>query len=211
VTHIPGWQLAWHTRGERAWRKLRAAPPQVVLLERTLPDGCGLEWLRRCKRRWPEVSVIILTTQGCAKTLWAALQAGAHGYWVKNANAAGLVKQLREAPAGKAIFCDQAARLLLEAFALLRQRTENQWGLTRREEEVVTALSRRLSNKEIACELGLSPATVHAHLDRIFKKLNVHTRAEAMQKFSKYLSGGEIAGRDLYQRIRPFLDHQEYC
>jgi DNA-binding NarL/FixJ family response regulator len=187
--HIPDWQLDWHTHGELAWPKLRATPPQLVLLERTLPDGCGFEWLRRCKRHWPEIPVVILTTQGCGKTLWEVMRAGAHGYWVKDGNAAGLVKQLRAVQAGKALLCDQAARLLLEAFAM-KQRPATQWGLTRREEEVVAALCRKLSNKEIACELGLSAATVHAHLDRIFKKLNVHNRAEAMQKFSQHLSGG---------------------
>jgi DNA-binding NarL/FixJ family response regulator len=212
----PDWQVELHTHGEPAWQALRATPPQLVLVERTLPDGCGLEWLRRCKREFPELPVVILTTQGCVKSLWAALQAGALGYWVKAA--AGdevmkeLVQQMRKVLNGKLALCDQAERLLPQAFALTRQRTENQWGLSRREEEIMAALCRKLSNKDIASELGLSPATVHAHLDRIFKKLNVHNRAEAMQKFSKHISGGgKIAGRDLYQRIRPFLDHLKDC
>jgi len=111
AAHAPGWQLDLHTHGELAWRKLRATPPQLVLLERTLPDGCGLEWLRRCKRQWSEVPVVILTAQNCAKSLWDALLAGAHGYWVKGGDATDLVKQLREVLAGKPAFCDQAERL----------------------------------------------------------------------------------------------------
>lgn len=61
---------------------------------------------------------------------------------------------------------------------------------TRREEEVLAALCRQLSNKEIASALGLSPATVHAHLNRIFKKMNVPNRTAAKQIFSKFLSWG---------------------
>jgi DNA-binding NarL/FixJ family response regulator len=189
-----GWQLDWHTHGELAWQKLRATPPQVVLLERTLPDGCGLEWLRRSKREFPELPVVILTTQGCAKSLWTALQAGAHGYWVKGG--AGdvvmkeLVQQMRKVLSGKLALCEQAERLLPQAFALTRQRTENQWGLSRREEEVLAALCRRLSNKDIASELGLSPATVHAHLDRIFLRNSTCIIARKRCRFSKHLSGG---------------------
>jgi DNA-binding NarL/FixJ family response regulator len=199
AAHEPDWQLDPHTHGTSAWRAVRAAPPQLVLLERTLPDGCGLEWLRRCQRQWPDLPVVMLTTQNCVKTLWAAMAAGAHGYWVKGGDDSGLVGQLRNVLAGKPAFCDQAERLLLQAFALMRQRAVNQWGLSPREEEVLAALCRQLSNKEIASALRLSPATVHAHLNRIFKKMNVANRTAAIQKCSKHLGGGgggKNAGRD---------------
>ncbi len=131
---------------------------------------------------------------------------------MKRDNTADLVKQLRKVLSGKLVLCEEAERLLLEGFAGLRQRPVKQWGLSRREEEIMTALCRQLSNKEIANTLGLSSATVHVHLDRIFKKLNVHNRTAAMQKFSNHLlgGGGKNARRD-FNRIRPFLDHLENC
>ena len=181
------WRLDTHTHGTPAWAALRAAPPHLILLERTLPDGCGLEWLRRSKRLFPELPIVILTAQGCAKTMWDTLLAGAHGYWVKGGDAADLVNQLPKVLAGQMALCHQSERLLPQAFAMMQQHTVNQWGLSRREEEIMAALCRNFTDKEIASALGLSSATVHAHLSHIFKKLNVHDRTAATQKFSKHL------------------------
>ncbi len=190
VVYEPDWQLAAHTHGEPAWQRLRAVPPQLVLLAQTLPDGCGIEWLRRCKRQLPELPVVILTTQGGGKRLLDALRAGANGYWVKCGDASDLVKQLRKVLAGRIVLCAVAEHLLPLAFAGLRQTGVAQWGLSSREGEILSALDRQLTNKEIARALGLASATVHAHLDRIFKKLDVHDRHAAKMKYSQHLLGG---------------------
>ena len=124
----PDWQLDTYTHGTPAWPALRANPPQLVLLAQTLPDGCGMEYLRRCKRRLPALPVVILTTPGGANTPLDALVAGAHGYWMKRADAAGLVTQLRKVLAGQIVMCAEAERLLPLAFAALRQRTLGLWG-----------------------------------------------------------------------------------
>jgi len=179
----PKWRLDPHTHGTPAWAALRAAPPHLILLERTLPDGCGLEWLRRSKRQFPELPIIILTTQGCAETLWAALLAGAHGYWVKGGDAADLVNQLPKVLAGQMALCHQSERLLPQAFAMMQPRTVNQWGLSWREDEVMAALCARQTEKEIGLGLGIETGTVHAHLVRIYKKMAVHDRASAIQNY----------------------------
>src|SRR5678815_5491171 len=101
ATTEPGWQLDAYTRGDNAWQALQPNPPELMLLARTLPDGCGLEWLRRCKRQWPSVPVVILTNQGCVQTLWAVLLAGAQGYYVKGGQGTNLVTQLRRVLEGK--------------------------------------------------------------------------------------------------------------
>lgn len=191
ATHEPDWQLDLHTHGEPAWRALRESPPHVVLLERALPDGCGLEWLRRCKRQMPELPVVILTTQDCAKTLWAALISGAQGYCVKGDDGDGLVTQLRRVLTGKLALCDKAERLLPQAFALIRQSKSNEWGLTRREKEVMQCICRNLSDKEVAAALGISDETVHVHLRHAFKKLGVHDRQTGKREFSKKWLGGK--------------------
>jgi len=190
ATHAPDWQLDSHTHGATAWQLLRATPPQLILLERTLPDGCGLEWLRRCTRQMPAVPVVMLTTQNCAQTLWAAMVAGAQGYWVKGGDTTDLVKQLREALDGKPAFCDQAQRLLLPAFALMRPRGGNQWGLSRREEEVMQCLCENKTEKDIGVELRIETGTVHTHLMKIYKKLAVHDRASAIRIYLAAMWGG---------------------
>ena len=129
----------------------------------------------------------LLKTFSSLSPLWAALLAGAHGYWVKGGDAADLVNQLPKVLAGQMALCHQSERLLPQAFAMMQQHTVNQWGLSRREEEIMAALCRNFTDKEIASALGLSSATVHAHLSHIFKKLNVHDRTAATQKFSKHL------------------------
>ena len=190
----PDWQLDVHTHGSTAWPALRAAPPQLVLIERTLPDGCGLEWLRRCQSQMPGLAVVMLTTQGCAKTLLAALLAGAQGYWVKSGDAVGLVERLRSVLAGKLSLCDQAERLLPQAFALLRQRAVDQLGLSQREEEIILCLREHKSDKEIGTALSIEAGTVHAHLMRIYAKLHVHDRASAIHKYLAAIHGRVTGG-----------------
>lgn len=190
AAHEPAWQLDQYTHGESAWPALQASPPQLVLLERTLPDGCGLEWLRRCKRQMPAVPVVMLTTQNCAKTLWDALAAGAHGYCVKGGDDAGLVVQMGKALAGQMALCDQSERLLQEAFALMRQSGETV-GLSRREHEIMVSLCQKHSDKAIAVALGISDETVHVHLHNAFNKLGVHDRKAAVMKFLKSFPGGK--------------------
>jgi len=192
-THLaanePDWQLDAHTHGEMAFPTLRAAPPQLVLLERTLPDGCGLEWLRRCKREFPQLPTIIVTTQGDAKTLLTALLAGARGYYVKFGDGTDLVKHLRKVLAGKLALCDQAERLLPAAFALMRPRGVNQWGLSRREQEIMHCLCEQKTEKEISRELGIETGTVHVHLMKIYKKLDAHNRALAIRTYLAAIHG----------------------
>jgi two-component system nitrate/nitrite response regulator NarL len=194
TAHEPDWQLVAYTQGGVALAALPAASPQLVLLERTLPDGCGLEWLRRCQSQMPGLPVVILSPENCAKTLLAALLAGARGYWVKSRDVGALVERLRGVLAGKLGLCDQAEHLLPQAFALLRQRTENQWGLSWREHEIMTSLCRHGTDKEVAKDLGIAAATVHVHLRNTFKKLGVHGRNAAVAKFLLMFPGGGGGG-----------------
>jgi DNA-binding CsgD family transcriptional regulator len=79
--------------------------------------------------------------------------------------------------------CAEAERLLPKAFARLDQ--GNPWGLSRREEELMLCLCRKLADKEVAAALGISDETVHVHLRHAFKKLGVHDRQSAIQEFTK--------------------------
>jgi DNA-binding NarL/FixJ family response regulator len=123
------WHVTSYHNGLDALKGVAGAPPQVVSMDIGMPEMNGIECAHVLKLKHPGLPVVLLTTQSCPKTLWAAMAAGAPGYWVKGGDAAGLVKQVCKLLAGEAAFCDQAERLLPEAFAGLRQRTVNQWGL----------------------------------------------------------------------------------
>ena len=108
---------------------------------------------------------------------------------VKNSARSGLVPLLNKAMNGGLALCANAESLLLQAM----QRTHPappEWGLTQREEEVLLCLCRERSNKAMATVLGLSERTVHVHLAAIYKKLNVHDRNSAIQKFTTKWSWG---------------------
>ena len=153
----PVWCFDAFTCGNEALKAMQAAPPQVVLLEQTLPGGCGIDYTRRFKTHLPDLPVVIFTAHGKPENLMSALLAGARGYVVKNGSLTGLVPQLQKAMSGRLALCEQAERLLPEAFARLGQ--GNPWGLTHREQEAMLWLCRHKSDKEISAAMGLATST----------------------------------------------------
>jgi len=179
----PGWRLdAYHT-STGALKGMASSPPNIVLLEQTLPDGCGFQCARQLKTRCPELSVVIHAAQGCSEKLLQALAVGAMGYVVKNDGVAmaELVPHLRKAMERRFTMCAYAERLLPQTFAGFGQ--GNPWGLTHKQREVMLWLCQNKSEKEISTIMGLAIATVHTHLIHSFKKLGVHNRKAAVEKY----------------------------
>lgn len=204
------WQVTAYHNGADALKGVAAAPPQVVLMAQTLPDGCGILWAGRLKARHNELPVVIHTKQGSPEKLFRALSLGALGYVVKNGAELDWAHHLQQAMQGRFTMCGQTARLLPQLFAGLQPAWEH-WHLSRREREVMACLCRNLSDKEIATGLGVSDETVHGHLRNTFHKLGVHDRKAAVEKFTqKWLGGGKMAGRDFHE-TDPFLTLLEYC
>lgn len=152
--------------------------PDVILMDLRMPGMDGLQSLEIIHSRWPEIAVVILTTYNEDDLMLRGLRAGARGYLLKDTNRQMLFNSLRAAARGEALFLPEViARVLNQPPA--ERRIENSV-LTERELEVLQAAARGERSKEIALHLGIAERTVKAHLDSIYKKLDVDSRAAAV-------------------------------
>jgi DNA-binding NarL/FixJ family response regulator len=129
----------------------------------------------------PHVAVVVLTMADDDAAVFDALRAGARGYLVKGASRAELVRAIRGAAAGEAIFGPAIARRLMTFFATSPTHAPTAFPeLTDREREVLALIARGLSNQQIVDRLVVSPKTIRNHVSNIFSKLQVRDRAEAI-------------------------------
>jgi DNA-binding NarL/FixJ family response regulator len=150
--------------------------PDVVLLDMVMPDGDGLEALRRIRAGAGSPRVVMLTSFPADERVVEAMRAGAAGYLLKDAQPSELLAAIRSAHAGGApLHPDAAARVLGE----LRRPQTTAPELTARERDVLTLVARGMANKAIARELSLSEKTVKTHVSAILRKLDVTDRTQA--------------------------------
>jgi DNA-binding NarL/FixJ family response regulator len=170
---------------EAALEGLPAVKPQVVLMDINLPGMSGVECVRKLKQVLPETLVVMLTAYEDTENIFNALAAGAAGYLLKRAPRAELLDAIREVCRGGSPMTPHIARKVVLSFqkpVATAQPTEN---LSQREQEVLDCLSQGFLYKEIAEKLGISYETVHTYIRRIYEKLQVRTRTEAVAKFLK--------------------------
>lgn len=154
--------------------------PDVVVIDIGMPVINGVEATRVIKERLPEVGVLVLTVHDDDPYVYAILEAGAAGYLLKDVHGAEVVEAVRSVRAGEAVLHPAIARKVLRRFSATGSSQANYAPLTARELEVLRLAARGLSNKQIGSELGLSARTVQVHLGRIFHKLRVASRTEAV-------------------------------
>ncbi len=160
--------------GVAAAERLR---PDVVLMDLVMPRLDGVGAMRLLRERLPGVRVIVLTSFADDERLLPAVQAGAAGYLLKNAQPQELARAIRAAHAGEALLDPSVAARLLESIAQPAARAPDP--LTRREREVLELIGRGLSNKRIARELGIAEKTVKTHVGHVLAKLGVTDRTQA--------------------------------
>src|SRR3990170_2939180 len=165
--------------GKEAIARVQELHPDLVLMDVRMDGMDGVEATRRLRDLAPGVAVLILTCFGEDEILLRAVEAGAHGFLVKDASAAEVVDAIRRVASGESLVTPALLRRLLGAFSQ-RQRDQREptSDLTAREIQVLKALGRGLSNDEIAKELVISERTVKTHLTRVFSKLQVTGRAQ---------------------------------
>lgn len=164
---------------------VRAARPELVVLDLGLPDASGVTALARIVGELPETRVLVLTMFDDDGTVREALRMGAAGYLVKDAGPARIVAALRALAEGATVLGPR----LGGAAALVAEPAEDRHGFTRRERDIADLLARGLPNRVIAERLGLAGKTVANNVSSILAKLGVADRIEAARVLRE--SGGE--------------------
>ncbi len=172
--------------GEEAVRQLPAAAPDVVLMDLEMPGMKGHEATARLLEKMPDLDVLVLTVHDDTERIFQALRAGACGYLLKRTPAAGILAAIREAHRGGAPMTGAIARKILTAFhkpAPAAASAPADEHLSQREQSILHLLAQGQSNKEIAEHLKLAVETVCWNLKRIYRKLHVQSRTQAMLKY----------------------------
>jgi DNA-binding NarL/FixJ family response regulator len=175
--------VASYASAEAALSDIAAQEPDVVLMDINLPKMDGVECVRRLKALLPKVQVLMLTMYEDNERLFNSILAGADGYLLKRTVPGQLVEAIREVQAGGSPMTPQIARRVFQHFrheSTPRPEIEN---LTPREKEVLEHLVRGNQFKQIADALGISLDGVRFHVRKIYEKLHVHSRGDAVVKF----------------------------
>jgi DNA-binding NarL/FixJ family response regulator len=170
---------------EAALEGLPSVKPEVVLMDINLPGMNGVECVRQLKQRAVPTLVVMLTVYEDTENIFNALAAGASGYLLKRTKAAELIAAIREVHTGGSPMTTHIARKVIQSFQRSGPSSSPAENLSQREQEVLECLSQGFLYKEIAEKLGISYETVHTYIRRIYEKLQVRTRTEAVAKFLK--------------------------
>ncbi len=171
------------TLGE-ARSALGEAAPRVLLTDLKLPDGHGVELIREVRQRFPDTEIMVISALGDEESVISAITVGATGYLLKDAFPTDIATTVRDLVAGHSPISASIARFIV-------RRTQNSAEpppgpalntarLTPREIDILWGIAKGFSYAEIASHLGLSRQTVPGHIKNIYRKLEVHTRSEAV-------------------------------
>jgi DNA-binding NarL/FixJ family response regulator len=168
--------------GAEAINRALELEPDVILMDLHMSEINGIEAARQILRAQPRIGVLALTMLEDDDTVFAAMRAGAHGYLLKGADEAEVLRAIHAVAHGEAIFSPAIAGRLIQFFANARPVPPAHLfpELTDREREILGMIAHGKSNAEIAEELTLSPKTVSNHVSNIFAKLQVVDRAQAV-------------------------------
>ena len=184
ITRAEGFQcLSHYANAEDALEGLPRDRPEVVLMDINLPGMNGVECVRKLKQQLPAVLVVMLTVYEDTENIFNALAAGATGYLLKRTPRAELLAALEEVRRGGSPMTAHIARKVVQSFQQPASSANPTESLSQREQEVLDCLSQGFLYKEIAEKLGISYETVHTYIRRIYEKLQVRTRTEAVAKF----------------------------
>ena len=178
-----------HGSAESALAKLPQEKPAVVLVDINLPGMSGIECIRRLKPVLPETQFVMVTVYEDANHIFNALAVGASGYLLKQTRHGDLLNALREVHAGGSPMSSQIARKVVQSFRRTGVEPSNSEDLSPREREVLELLARGYLYKEIADRLNISGPTVNTYIRRMYEKLHVRSRAQAVARFTHFPLG----------------------
>ncbi len=189
VQAAPDMRLAWQAAARApALALLPGAPLDVLLVDLGLPDGSGLEVIAAARRHWPACAVMVSTIFGDEGHVLRSIEAGAMGYLLKDIDTPALLEEVRSLHAGGSPINPMVARKLLQRTAsgsapagATTPAAATEGALSAREAKVLRQVARGHTLEEVAQALGVSRHTVRSFVRRIYDKLQVGTRAEAVR------------------------------
>lgn len=173
-----------HASAEAALAALPAEKPAVVLMDINLPGMSGIECVRRLKPLLPTTQFVMLTVYEDPEHIFNALAVGACGYLLKRLSRAELIEALQEVHAGGSPMSSNIARKVVQSFQRPTHQPSEAMELSTREREVLELLACGYLYKEIADLLQISGPTVNTYIRRIYEKLHVRSRSQAVAKFT---------------------------
>ena len=179
--------LATFETAEEAMCQLPALVPDIVIMDINLPGMNGIECVRQIKKKCPRTQFMMFTVYENDEKVFEALKAGASGYLLKNTGLFQLVEALKELHAGGSPMSANIARKVVSLFQEEHADVAPTIPLSKREDQILQLLSKGLLYNEIADKLGISVNTVRQHIHKIYEKLHVQNRTEAINKaFGKH-------------------------
>ena len=167
---------------EEALAKISFELPDIALCDIGLPGMSGIEGMRILKERYPQLMLLILSVYDDDERIFDALCAGACGYLLKKTPPVRLLESLREAVHGGSPMSPEVARRVIALFRDIRPPERADYELTPHETRLLKLLVEGHNYKTAAVELGVSVNTVSFHMRRIYEKLQVHSKSEAVAK-----------------------------
>jgi len=174
--------IGYYRSMEEALDRIRAAVPDVTLVDIGLPGMNGIEGIRLLKERYPDMLLLMLTVYDDDEYIFDALCAGANGYLLKKTPPARLIESLRETMEGGAPMSPEIARRVIKLFREIRPPERAEYHLTPHETRLLKLLVDGHNYKTAAAEIKVSVTTVAFHMRNIYEKLQVHSKSEAVAK-----------------------------
>jgi DNA-binding NarL/FixJ family response regulator len=186
IRNSPGLELLSHYGDTaQALESLPKDKPDVVLMDINLIGSTGVECVRHLKPLLPATQFLMLTVYEDSDHIFAALAAGATGYLLKDTTREELLAAIQQITTGGSPMSSSIARRVVSSFSKVPSPTSETSVLSPREQSVLSLLTKGYLYKEIAEQLGISVPTVNTYIRRIYEKLQVHSRSQAIAKYLK--------------------------
>jgi len=183
IGSTPGFRCVGAYRSmEEALPGIARRPPAIALLDIGLPGMSGLDGIRPIRARQPTIQILMLTVYEDDDRIFNALCAGATGYLLKKTPPDRLIENIRDAMNGGSPMSPEVARKVVALFRTFRPRPDADYDLTGHETRLLRMLVDGHNYKTAAEDLGVSVNTVAFHMKRVYEKLQVHSKSEAVSK-----------------------------
>ncbi len=165
--------------------EIAKAVPHIILMDIGLPNISGIEGVRTIKNSFPEIQILMFTVFEDDEKIFEAIRAGAKGYILKKTPSHEIIESIKELYSGGAPMSASIAKKVIQSFQITVNKSSNEFKLTTREHEILHSLVDGLSYKKIAEKYFISVITIITHISRIYQKLHVHSKSQAVAMILK--------------------------